>query len=264
MGVKTNISLDELNGLFTSYKFTKIIPTTSGIIDTTYIVHTATTGYILKKYERDVSKVIESDIVLLRELKTLGFNTPKPIDKKESWHLYEKLEGEQPKNIKTYHILSLARFLSKFHQHTHKRSHPLNIIDKNEIESLLNYVRSSFYAYSKKLEPLVDYIPNSDGVIHGDIFKDNTVFNEQKIGVFDFIDSAHGDFALECGVALIGFDAGKSNYFINLFLNTYNQHAPRKLSKKELLKSIDIASRFYALKRVYKYKNTKKARELVK
>jgi len=54
MGVKTTITLKELNELFPTYHFTELTPTTSGIIDTTYIVHAGTTGYILKKYERDI------------------------------------------------------------------------------------------------------------------------------------------------------------------------------------------------------------------
>jgi len=40
MGVTTSIFLGELNKLFPSYNFVKLIPTTSGIIDTTYIVYT--------------------------------------------------------------------------------------------------------------------------------------------------------------------------------------------------------------------------------
>lgn len=264
MGVKTTITLDELNKLFESYLFTKLIPTSSGIIDTTYIVFENSKAYILKKYERDVSQMIESDITLLKELKNKGLNTPVCIEQKDGWYLYEKLEGEQPKNITTYHIQALARFLSKFHQHTYTKKCSKNTIDKDEIESLLKYAKSNFYGYYKKLESLPHFAQSNDGLIHGDIFIDNTVFNNQKIGVFDFIDSGCGSFAFDCGVALIGFNAKNNNYFINLFLNTYNQHAPRKLSKIELLENIYTASMFYALKRVNGYKNTNKAKELLK
>ncbi len=72
MGVKTEITLSELNLLFPSYGFTKISPTASGIIDTTYIVHTKTNGYILKRYERDIPHKIILDIRLLNNLKSVG------------------------------------------------------------------------------------------------------------------------------------------------------------------------------------------------
>ena len=101
-------------------------------------------------------------------------------------------------------------------------------------------------------------------MIHGDIFKDNTIFNGRKIGVIDFIDSSCGTFAFDVAVALVGFDAReRDEYFINMFLIAYNQHAPKKLTKKRVKKKMKIASHFYALKRVYNYKNTLRAKELL-
>ncbi len=265
MGVKTAISLDELNELFDSYRFTSLVETTSGIIDTTYIVFTKKKSYILKKYERAISQKIEEDSKLLDALKSCGLNVPKSIESSHGWYLYEKLEGSQPTHIKSYHIQALARFLAKLHQHTHKKVSHQKMIDQDEIASQLNYAKANFFGYYKKLEFLKQQNHKSDGVIHGDIFKDNTVFNGTKIGVFDFIDSACGNFAFDAAVALVGFDAKKHrSSFANLFLSTYNQHAPRKLSKKELLKSIDTACGFYALKRIANFKSTKTAKELLK
>ena len=64
-------------------------------------------------------------------------------------------------------------------------------------------------------------------------------------------------------VSLVGFGARKNNYFINLFLKVYNQKAPIKLTKKEVLREIDMACGYYALKRINGYKNTKKAKGLL-
>lgn len=265
MGVKTSITLREANELFSSYDFTKLIPTTSGIMDTTYIVFSQTDGFILKKYERDISQKVEADIQLLDELKVLGLNTPKCIDKSKGWYLYEKLHGTQPRNIQTYHIQALARFLSKLHSFTGKRSCQCDLIDKNELGKLLKYTKENFYIYYKKLNSLKKYDLKHDGIIHGDIFKDNTVFDGKKIGVFDFVDSGCGSFAFDSAVALLGFDTFKHNqYNINLFLNTYNQNTLKKLSKKEILSSIEIASKFYALKRINKSKKTSSAKELIR
>lgn len=265
MGVKTPITLYEINSLFPFYNFTSLVETTSGIIDTTYIVFNDSKSYILKKYERDISQKIQEDIELLSELKKLGLNVPRCIENSDGWYLYERLQGSQPASIKSYHIQSLARFLAKLHQYTHEKRSTQSVINHKEITSQLSYVKENFFSYYKKLEFVKTYMPKKEGVIHGDIFKDNTIFYGEKIGVFDFIDSACGNFAFDAGVALVGFDAKKhGSYFINLFLNTYNQHAPRKLSKKELLESIEAASEFYALKRIANFKNTKTARELLK
>jgi homoserine kinase type II len=265
MGVKTVISLDEINKKFPKYEFNSLEKTTSGIIDTTYIISTCQESYILKKYERDISQKIEEEIKLLQELKLLKLNIPSSVESSEGWYLYEKLQGSQPKNIKTYHIQLLGRFLAKLHSHTYKKTSLQNVIEQKEIALHLNYTKANFFSYYKKLQFLKIHMPKNDGVIHGDIFKDNTIFNGEKIGVFDFIDSACGNFAFDVAVALVGFDAKKhGEYFINIFLNSYNQRAPKKLTKAEVQKSIKLACGFYALKRVVNFKNTKEAKELLK
>ncbi len=265
MGVKTHISLDELNDLFSSYSFTKIQPTSSGIMDTTYIVHAKTKAYILKKYERDISQKISRDIKLLAKLKSAGLNVPVCIDEKSGWYLYEKLQGKEPKNITTYHIQALARFLAKLHNKTYKMTCQSSVMQNDEISKLLRYAKKDFYCYYKRVEFLKEYKEKNDGLIHTDIFKDNTVFDGRKIGVFDFIDSSSGSFAFDAAVALIGFGLKEeSEYFINLFLRCYNQHAPKKLTKKNILKMMRTASHYYALKRINKYKNSSKAKELIR
>ena len=113
MGVKTLITLDEINKIFLSYDFISLTPTTSGIIDTTYIISTHHKSYILKKYERDISKKIQKDKQLLNELKLSGLNVPTCIDENKTWFLYEKLKGYTPTNIQIFHIQAVARFLAK-------------------------------------------------------------------------------------------------------------------------------------------------------
>ena len=137
------------------------------------------------------------------------------------------------------------------------------MIQKDEIKKLLSYTKQNFFTYYKKLQHLQNYNSKTDGLIHGDIFKDNTLFEKQKIAVLDFIDSACGSFGFDGAVCLVGFGARKNNYFINLFLKIYNQKAPRKITKQEILCEIDMACGFYALKRIEGYKNTKKAKELL-
>ena len=264
MGVKTEITLDELKKLFDSYNFTKLTPTNSGIIDTTYVVFTQDESYILKKYERDIDERIKQDSKLLKHLKSNNLNVSTCRDSADSWYIYERLKGSEPRVIKSFHIQELARFLAKFHNLTYNKNTPQGFFEKDEITKALNFTKKHFFYYYKKLEFLKKYQQKNDGFIHGDIFKDNTVFEGSKLGVFDFIDGFFGSFYFDVAVALVAFDANKhKNYFINLFLNTYNQKAVKKLNKKELLNSLHVASCFYATKRIYNYKNTLKAKELL-
>ncbi|MBC8238102.1 MAG: phosphotransferase [Helicobacteraceae bacterium] len=264
MGVLTQISLQELKGLFPLYNFIELTPTHSGVIDTTYILSNNNQSYILKKYERDIKTKIDQDRDTLKKLKLSGLNVPECIEESQGWYLYEKLQGKVPENIRTYHIQALARFMGGLHSQQSKQQHTSSFMQNYDCNKILSYLKSHHFAYYKKLQFLHNFSMPNDGFIHGDIFKDNTVFDKEKIGVFDFIDGGEGSFSFDAAVALIGFDAKKhSPYFINLFLKTYNQHAPKKLQKKELLEQLDIASGFYALLRINKYKNTTKAKELL-
>lgn len=264
MGVKTTITLKELNELFPAYSFTKLTPTASGIIDTTYIVYSEESGYILKRYERDIPHKIELDIQLLNKLKSAGLNVSVCLESKDGWFIYEKLTGKHPMSVKSYHIQALARFMAKMHKETSKVKCKTNIILEDEVTESLKYVKGNFFSYYKRFEFLKNFTHNHEAIIHGDIFKDNTIFNGRDIGVIDFIDSSCGTFAYDVAVALVGFDVREHHdYYINLFLKNYNQHAPKKLSKEEVKKKMKFAANFFALKRVYEYKNTSKARELL-
>ncbi len=258
MGVKTQLSLKKAQKLFPNYTIDNLTPSTSGLIDTTYI----TKHHILKKFERDKEPL--HDAQLLSFLKNKGLNVPVHIGESDGWHLYTKLSGKEPKVIKTYHIQALARFLARFHSCTFKRNCTKSFLDNYNIKEILRYCKTDHYCYYKNLQQLQHYKPKNDGFIHGDIFKDNTLFDGQHIGVFDFIDGGSGAFVFDAAVALVAFDAKKhNNYFISLFLKTYNQKAPQKLSKAQLIQTMQRASKFYALLRINHYKNTKKAKELL-
>lgn len=264
MGVKTEISLKEVNESFTSFNFTNIYPTSFGIMDTTYILSTKKESYILKKYERNISSAINENIELLKNLKLYGLNVPVYIEGKKELHLYSKLKGSKPNTIKTYHIQALARFMAKMHKITYKKCTDQSFLNKNDIETFLSYTKSNFYVYYKKLESLKSDTMGCDGIIHGDIFIDNTVFDKNKIGVFDFIEASSGSFVFDVAVAILSFNAKKHNpYFINLFLNTYNQKSPKKISKKELLLFLETAKKFYALFGIYIHKNTIRAKNIL-
>jgi len=262
MGIKTKITLNEVDQLFPNFNLSILAPTSSGVMDTTYIVSNESHSYILKKYERDISQKIQNDKKLLSELKSASLNVPTCVAQSGEWFLYEKLQGSQPRTVYGYHIVALGRFLAKLHKHTYKKSCSAKFMESYEIPKLLNYTKKNFYTYYKKLQFLESFEMKNEGFIHGDIFKDNTVFDGQKIGVFDFIDSGCGSFSFDCAVGLVGFSKG-NEYYVNLFLRAYNQHAVKKISKKEFLTQIKIASRFYALLRINHHKNSANVKELM-
>ncbi len=251
MGVKTDITLTRLNELFPNYHFITLIPTKNGIIDTTYIATTKNKSYILKHYERDIKTKVIKDAKLLDNLFKYGLNVSRLLDISNGWYIYEKLKGKEISKIDIYHIKELARFLSQMHRYNHKKTIGTNFIQPDEIKMMLNFVKLKNYFKYKKFSKLKNISLKKDGIIHGDIFKDNAVFENYKIGVFDFSDCGDGEFLFDVGVTLFGFGINKKLY-IQIFINTYNQQAPKKLSYKDVIYGFEIASDFYNLKRFFR------------
>ena len=258
MGVQTLITLRDVRLLFPHYKFQTLQATTDGVMDTTYILD----NYILKKYERNIKAKIIEEEKLLYMLHSASLNVPQLIHAKDGWYLYERLRGKVPTRTDYYHIQALARFISRMHQQTYKLNISQNFLDAYNLKNILNFTKQNFYFYFKKLQNIQNYRAKNEGFIHGDIFRDNTIFDGEKIGVFDFIDGGTGEFSFDIAVVLISFNPKNKLSFIKLFLNTYNQNAPEKISLPQLKKSIKIASGLYALLRIEKYKNPQKAKIL--
>ncbi|MDF1876253.1 phosphotransferase [Sulfurimonas sp. SAG-AH-194-L11] len=257
MGVKRALSLKQVKSLFPHYTFTSLRPSSSGVVDTTYI----SDKYIIKYYERHIQERISLDEKILLSLYSVGLKVPRLLTDTEGWYLYEKLQGEVPKSIQLFHIQALARFMAKFH--TQKLYHREDFLQKKSIQTALLAIKHTHYRLYKELEVLKTYTPKNDGFIHGDIFKDNTLFCGNKIKVFDFIDGGNGSYVFDIAVALLSFNTQNKDSFLRVFLNTYNQNSPRKIHKKELLENIKIAALFYGMLRLYEQKDTKRAKELI-
>ena len=71
MGVKTKLSLEQLNSIQDTYQFTKIQETVCGISDSTYFVWCNEKRYVLKLYEQASQSKVEYESSLLSKLSHL-------------------------------------------------------------------------------------------------------------------------------------------------------------------------------------------------
>ena len=257
MGVKRALSLQKLQKLFPNYSFSALSPTTNGVVDTTYISE----RYIIKFYERDIKEKIALDADILLRLHSKGLNVPRLLAVSDDWHLYERLKGSSPQTIKLSHIQALARFMVQFH--AQKIEYPDEFLEKYEIKTTLSTIKQHSFRFYKELESLKKYTMQNDGFIHGDIFVDNTLFDDKKIAVFDFIDGGNGAYEFDIAVALRSFNPHNRPLYTNVFLSTYNQRGPKKISLDELQKTIKIAGLFYGMLRIEAQKSTSRAKKLV-
>ena len=253
MGVKTALTLDQANQLFEEYGFEQIRPTMNGIIDTTYIVENSTASYILKKFEEADAKQIKEERRLLQKFAHCQINVPQHLCSAEDWHLYTRLPGQTVSSVSYVHLQTLARTLSSMHHCARSSSNEQQLFTKSKVSTRLNTLKTKQYRHYIRLRHLQHYRPKTDGLIHGDLFLDNVLFSHQHIGIIDFIDAGEGSFAFDLGVSALAWALrGSSLGPLRLFLQSYNQHAPTKISLKALLREIEVAAAFYTLNRMEK------------
>jgi homoserine kinase type II len=264
MGVKTEITLKEAQKLFSEFHLTQLTATKEGVMDTTYVAKSDAKEYILKKYERDLGKKIIFDAELLALLHHKGLNVPLLLAQNREWYLYTKLQGSEPRTIRYPHIQALGRFLAKLHNQTAQLKTSEAFLEHYRLTKELREIKSKHYFYYKKLASLHRLTQLCDGFIHGDIFKDNTLFEGNKIAVFDFIDGGCGSFAFELGVVMLSFNPNSRKSYKRVLLKSYNQNAPKRVTLQELEENIQNAAKLYALLRISHHSNTNRAKELLK
>ena len=252
MGVKTPLRLEEANRLFEGQRFSALHATQDGIIDTTYIAETPRGRCILKRYEEAMPEAVAAEELLLQHLRRRGLNVPEPLGGSGRWRLFGCLEGSSPKRVTLRHIGAVAVFLGRMHRETRGLCTVPAAFERSDVKRALSRIRRHSPAAWHRFAPLAEsgLFSQCDGVIHGDLFPDNCVFEGGRIGVFDFIEAGFGSFLLDAAVvaanwALRGKDAGRVRHFVQV----YNRHAPRKIAFAELCDAMETASRLYAMKR---------------
>ena len=254
MGVKTALTLQEAKELFSEFEIDTLQETKNGLVDTTYL----TTHYVVKKFE---NKGRQTQKELLKHMQKKGLNVPVLLASSGDWHLYSRLRGKQINHPKYPHIVALARFLKKLH--TLKLPCRKPFYDESVIKRELRFAKKRFFFYFKRFEELSCNKPKDECFIHGDLFLDNAVFDDNKIGVFDFGDSGCGEAAFDAGVALTAFGVEKREGLVELFLRVYNQNNPKKMTEKALQTGMRYAKLYYALRRAAHYKRVKEAKQLL-
>jgi Ser/Thr protein kinase RdoA (MazF antagonist) len=253
MGVRRTLSLAEANGLFGGCRFDRLEPTSDGIIDTTYIAASGGERSILKHYERATAEQVAAEEALLHHLRHCGLNVPEVFGEgKAGWRRFGCLEGESPKRVTLKQVGRVGAFLGTMHRATRGIQDAPAAFDRKEIADALRRIRRHSPVAFLHFRSLAEnsLFANCDGIIHGDLFPDNCVFDGSRIGVFDFIESGCGSFLLDAGIvaanwALRGSEKGRARRF----LSGYNRYAPTKITFRTLCIGMEAAVRLYGMKR---------------
>ena len=239
MGVKFKLTKKDLKGII---NVKKILPTKDGITDTVYILDNK---YILKIFHNSSKKDLKNEIKLLKLLKK--YKVSKPISKSlticnKPALLYKKCIGQSIKKPKKKDIKQIGKFLKKFHNLTkNKLSNNKKIFKKQYLKKLVIKTKNKSLLDKYKK---IDIKLKNNGIIHGDLFPDNSIFYHGKLScVIDFNQACNGDFIFD--LAVIAFSWCKSNNDIKILLKSYNLN----ISLKKFKKYIFYASLYYTTTR---------------
>lgn len=233
--------------------------TKNGVSDSVYTVQTNGGGFVLKIFEFATPRQIECEHSLLRRLESIKvmqpFNhghIPMLLDRPSA--LYRLIEGSHPQKTTPSHAQEIGSFLSRMHAVTHGMDSE-NPSFSSLFLSLKEEISATPFAH---FSPLLDEMAHldEDGIIHGDLFCDNALFEDERLsGVIDFIEAAHGSFAFDLGVAAFSFCSSHGVMEEPKLRAMAAAYDARRYCDKELLRFAIYGALFYGLGRYTKKRN---------
>jgi homoserine kinase type II len=257
--VKLVLDIDEIKKICRLHGIDKVVEAkllTSGFANRNYKVITEKDSFFYRvcTQQKDAQNIIY-EVDLLLELKKINFPTAFLIPEKGGSFIsdsregkvliYEFKEGSEPKlNHQT--VKEIAKCVAKLNNFQEFEKYPRkNIIHLDYCFELIKEFKtaslhySKIYAYFEEqteylLRPVSANLPK--GLIHGDVFPDNTIFKNNRLSaLIDFEEVCVDNLLMEIGMCINGFCFIDNKLDIELmetFLFEYNKI--RQITKKEL------------------------------
>ena len=232
--IGTSLKLEEIPGGFGNSNFK--LTTTDG-------------EFLLKICDEKDSVELNMQIALLQHLRQHAYPTAYPIlttDQKPLIHetfgsvmLYPFLQGEEP--LPSPNILAqLGEALAKLHRILPIAGLPPFAMGISQMQPFLQEVENTEFAthpfvalLKSQLEEIEPSLNASlpMGLLHGDLFLDNTLFDSQKmVAILDFEEGCYDTLLIDVGMTIIGC-CYTSDHRLNLkavrrFLDAYNVVRP--------------------------------------
>jgi len=251
------VTFKDVNSVFKYYNLSKVVSIkrlTSGFANINYKIKTSKNNFLFRICAEKPLKEIQYEIKVMNELKRIKFPTAFPIKRKDGQFInktkfgevvvYEFVEGEEPQvNEKT--SKEIGKAVAKLNKLKNwkklKKGNAINLklcennirkfdSAKNKYPKIFEYFKEETEFLSK---PLKEKVPQ--GLVHGDIFPDNTKFKENKlVAILDFEEVCTDNLLFDMGVTINGFcfQNNKLNpKLLKVFLEEYEKI--RKISPKE-------------------------------
>ena len=268
MAVYTSVNQFELEDFLEQYNLGKLIfydGILEGIENSNYKIFMQEGNFILTLFEKRVdSKDIPFFMNLQKHLSNHGFHCPVPIENKnkdiisllcnKKAIIISFLEGKKIDNPQSHHCLQVGKMISKFQQITksfdNTRKNTLGINKWKFIFSkCLEVINHDFKDLIEPIKNELNYLQQCwpknlpQGIIHGDLFKDNIFFKNGKLtGLIDFYFSCNDFYTYELAITTNAWcfdtkDGFNKNNFDSL-LNGYQKNSDISNDEKKYFNTI--------------------------
>ena len=271
MAVYTSINKSELEDWLKNFSIGTLKNfkgISSGVTNTNYFLETDTTKLILTIFEENKLEELPFYLDLMRFLASKNFPCPLPVINNNNEYLtlikdkpavlVSFLLGAEKESITEDDCCSVGEALAKLHTSAKDFS------GKKKNSRNIDWISTKFNELKKRLsssdqtiiEQEIDYQKNCltdglpSGIIHGDLFRDNVFFHQEKLSAFiDFYYACNDHLILDIAITINDWcsnsDGSLKKEKFDLFLNGYQ--SIRMLQSSEL-KYLNNALRLAALR----------------
>jgi homoserine kinase type II len=255
------VNVDVLSAALNHYRLEKVLTINNssyGFVNRSYRVETTSGTYLLRYYTYSKQEDILSEVVLLNDLAERNFPVAPPIPRRDGTYLnrdqegysvlFQFMEGSLP-SLNQETVGTVARAVARLNvlpppagiekQFYCTPDYCRKLMDsfpqaKFQYPDLFAFYREEF----SFLEPFLERaVPQ--GLIHGDVFPDNTLFQGNRLrAIVDFDEFGIGPLLTEIGTAVNGFCFVEEEFqetLYRVFLEQYETIRPLEPLERELL-----------------------------
>jgi homoserine kinase type II len=278
MSVFTTLTLQEVQTYLQDYPIGEIAELkgiAAGITNTNYFVITAETRYVLTIFEANSQEELPYFVELMTHLAEHDIPCPAPIVDKHGNALQtikgkpallvSCLKGRDVKTPDAGQCAQVGRVLAQMHlagQSFNQRStNQRDRIWRDKTAALvmddLSNADQSLLKKAIAFQDKLDLTALPKGVIHGDLFRDNVLFDDHQLGGFiDFYYACHDVLAYDVAIAVNDWCLTETGEFdeprLNAFMQAYTEVRPFNEDEKRVWQGLlSIAALRFWLSRLY-------------